>query len=252
MWIRGWDALTDIEKKLCRIYFERRAWCYAPRHSRYGKYGHKGVKFARKWHKVENFLTWAIPRYKAGWWLIRLDLSKGYGPENCDFIDPKQAIRQRQNHKLTQLTAFGVSKSLSEWAEDDRVIHPATTLSTRVGALRKALALSLDDPIGVEDAEYLLVAPRRQGVRLDFPSLRESEAFASEAIWTAEQEALAVEKHLPVVGIVAPEPPTPEPELDLSEHLMRELDVIEIALSAVEEEGHLYSVLRGGLGVLLK
>lgn len=61
-------------------------------------YSSKNIKVCKRWLKFENFLEDMGP-VPEGHWLIRLDKSKGFGPENCVWQLQKKYIKKKYEDK---------------------------------------------------------------------------------------------------------------------------------------------------------
>lgn len=61
-------------------------------------YQDKGIKVCEEWLSDKYaYLRWALPLYKDGLELDRIDNSKGYSPDNCRFSTAKASRRHRSN-----------------------------------------------------------------------------------------------------------------------------------------------------------
>ena len=61
-------------------------------------YQDRGITVCDEWLVFENFRDWAISHgYKEGLQIDRIDNDKGYCPENCRWITPKENINNRRN-----------------------------------------------------------------------------------------------------------------------------------------------------------
>jgi hypothetical protein len=70
------------------IYYIWRAMCtrcYNPLARQYPWYGGKGIKVCERWHTFENFVS-DMPNYEVGLTLDRIDPSKDYCKENCQWL----------------------------------------------------------------------------------------------------------------------------------------------------------------------
>ena len=83
-------------------------------HKKY--YYDRGIAVCKEWDSFENFLEWVLSSdYEVGLTIDRIDVNKGYSPENCRWATCKQ---QSNNRRVTvKLTYNGQTLSLSEWSD---------------------------------------------------------------------------------------------------------------------------------------
>jgi hypothetical protein len=89
--------------------------CLSKADQAYERYGAKGVKVCSEWLSFECFVRDMGPRPE-GMSLGRIDNNKGYCKENCRWETKTQQNRNRSNCR--SVTIEGVTKNLSEWAEE--------------------------------------------------------------------------------------------------------------------------------------
>ena len=107
-----------VEEKLYHMWYNMICRCKSSDHPAYTRYGGRGITVCTEWTSFEVFRAWALPNYKIGLWLDREDNNRNYTPENCRWVTPEAS---RDNVKGTRrLTAFGETKTVSEWARDPR------------------------------------------------------------------------------------------------------------------------------------
>lgn len=82
----------------------------------YKKY-YKDIKICKEWYDFDFFKEWALSNgYVEGYTIERLDVMKGYYPENCTWIPKeKQPINRRTK---SHLIINGIDKSFTEWANE--------------------------------------------------------------------------------------------------------------------------------------
>lgn len=95
--------------------------CYYEGHNRHELYAEKGVVVCDEWRdNFQAFYDWAILN---GWQkrltIDRRDNNGIYSPENCRIATQKVQSRNRSTN--IRLTYNGVTKVMSEWAEDLKV-----------------------------------------------------------------------------------------------------------------------------------
>jgi hypothetical protein len=88
--------------------------CYEPKTNRYENYGGSGIRVCKRWHSFINFLEDMGCRPE-GYTLDRLDHSKGYSKENCKWSTRTEQNRRKRTN--VRITAFGVTRCISEWME---------------------------------------------------------------------------------------------------------------------------------------
>lgn len=116
---------------LYKVWIAMRRRCNNPNNTDYASYGGRGIKVCSKWN--EDFLTfrdWANTHgYDSRLKLDRKNNNGPYSPKNCQWITHKLNCRNRRNS--VYLTAFGETKTLAEWAEDNRCVVKEDTLRKR-------------------------------------------------------------------------------------------------------------------------
>ena len=107
--------------KLSRTYAGMIERCYSKHNHAYSSYGGRGITVCDEWtFNPGSFFDWAFSQMKdtTGYQLDRIDNDKSYGPNNCKFVTPTENVRNRRNTRF--LTAWGETKPLAEWADDER------------------------------------------------------------------------------------------------------------------------------------
>ena len=79
-------------------------------------YFERNITVCKEWNIFENFYNWVIKsEYKTGFTIDRIDVNKGYSPNNCRWATPKQ---QSNNRQITKSFTYNEKTlSLSEWAD---------------------------------------------------------------------------------------------------------------------------------------
>lgn len=114
-----------------------RAWkamkrrCYNKEQAAYPRYGGRGIIVCDRWlNSFGNFLSDMGERLP-GTTLDRINNNGNYEPSNCRWATPKQQARNMRRNVC--VTAFGETKTISEWSDDERC-------AVTYGALRSRLA----------------------------------------------------------------------------------------------------------------
>lgn len=105
---------------LFKVYNGMKERCINPNHNRYEYYGGKGIKVCDEWRDdFKTFYDWAVVNgYRKGLTIDRKNGNKNYEPDNCRFTTPERQRRNMDSFNL--ITAFGESKCITDWAEDER------------------------------------------------------------------------------------------------------------------------------------
>ena len=91
-----------------------KARCLNKNSKSYKNYGARGITICDEWLCYENFHNWALHNgYKDNLTIDRIDNSKGYIPDNCQWIPWKENLMKQRRYIL--LTVNGETKTLSEW-----------------------------------------------------------------------------------------------------------------------------------------
>jgi hypothetical protein len=104
-----------------RIWRAMRSRCYYPKNKAYKYYGARGITVCDEWKN--NYLTfhnWAVKNgYFKGMTIERIDVNLAYCPENCTLIPFSEQNKNKRNTVF--MTWKGETKTMLEWAEDERV-----------------------------------------------------------------------------------------------------------------------------------
>jgi len=91
-----------------------RSRCNNPNTKAYESYGAKGIKVCDRWNSFENFLTDMGERPGKEYSIERIDLSKGYCPDNCKWATHTEQNRNRS--MCIYITVDGKCQTVKEWA----------------------------------------------------------------------------------------------------------------------------------------
>lgn len=95
---------------------EMRTRCHNPKSESYRDYGGRGIRVCGRWREsFENFWADMGSTYKPGLTIDRIDVGKGYEPDNCQWATRKQ---QNRNTRRNMMIHFrGETRCLGEWCE---------------------------------------------------------------------------------------------------------------------------------------
>jgi hypothetical protein len=127
--------------KLYGVFKNMHQRCNNPSNPGYFRYGGRGITICYEWQSFDLFLSWALENgYREGLSLEREHNDGNYEPSNCFWAtDLEQMNNTRRSRRVT---AFGETKSLSQWSRDSRckVSKPG---------LRKRLNNGIDPEIAI-------------------------------------------------------------------------------------------------------
>lgn len=126
-------APFELRKKLHRVWRGMRERCTYKQHKSYKYYGGRGIRVVEEWdNSFESFFQWALSReYEPGSKLDRVDNDGPYAPWNCRFISHKTQMNNTRMNVF--VTAWGETKTLSQWRDDPRCnIEDTHTIVRRI------------------------------------------------------------------------------------------------------------------------
>lgn len=126
--------------RLYGVFIAMRQRCLNPRAAEYENYGGRGISVCREWlgeKGFQNFYTWAInngydpdaPRGVCT--LDRIDVNKGYSPENCRWVTSSQQATNTTRNIM--VTYNGECRCLKEWGEIRGISYAALLKRYRSG-----------------------------------------------------------------------------------------------------------------------
>jgi hypothetical protein len=111
-----------------------KARCCTPSHAQYANYGGRGITVCDTWQKdFMAFHNWAITAdFHPLLVLDRIDNDGPYHPDNCRWTT--QLVNNRNRRKSVWVTAFGMTKTVDDWANDPRCTVHRSTIARRLKA----------------------------------------------------------------------------------------------------------------------
>jgi hypothetical protein len=87
--------------------------CMLPTHKSYKDYGGRGISVSEDWLNFKNFYNDMLPTYKKGLTLNRIDNSRGYSKENCEWTTVQsQNENTRANKRYNGVLITHISRQL--------------------------------------------------------------------------------------------------------------------------------------------
>lgn len=81
-----------------RIWYRIDSGCNNKNNKLFLSYGAKGVKMSEDWKDFKTFENWAINKgYENGLYFVRIDKTKDFTAENCEFVDKAEFFKRRAN-----------------------------------------------------------------------------------------------------------------------------------------------------------
>ena len=118
--------------------------CYRESDAAYARYGGRGIKMCDDWlDSFVSFEEWAVNNgYTENLTLDRIDVNKGYSPENCRWATwLTQANNQTRNHYVTYNEE---TKTVAEWAREKGLAY--NTLCSRLTRYGWSIEDALETP----------------------------------------------------------------------------------------------------------
>lgn len=108
--------------RLFRIWASMKSRCENPNRKDRAYYGGRGITVCDEWKEYEVFSKWAYENgYADNLSIDRIDVNKGYSPENCRWAD---AITQMNNTRHNRyITVGGETKTVTEWSRANHIPH---------------------------------------------------------------------------------------------------------------------------------
>jgi hypothetical protein len=105
---------------LYRVWSNMKGRCTNPQHPRYRLYGGRGISICPAWlNSFAQFRLDALAAgYEKGLEIDRIDPNGDYVPSNIRYVSRKEQVRNTRSTRW--LTAFGETKKVAEWVEDER------------------------------------------------------------------------------------------------------------------------------------
>ena len=138
--------------RIYRIYYGMRGRVTNSNRNRYKDYGERGITITDEWlgeHGFEHFRDWAMANgYADNLTIERIDVNKGYCPENCTWIPLSE---QCNNTRRTRRIEYnGETHTAAEWERITGINH-------------KTLARRIDSGKYTVEEAFTIIGQRRIG-----------------------------------------------------------------------------------------
>ena len=119
--------------RLHRIWKAMRSRTTNPNADHNNIYFNKGIRCCEEWTNYETFRDWAKENgYLEDLTLDRKDNEQDYGPQNCKWSTMTEQARNKTNNNNRIITAFGETKDIYEWGDDNRCVVSTQALRYRI------------------------------------------------------------------------------------------------------------------------
>lgn len=131
----------DSKSRLFHIWMSMKARCSNPRLKSYKNYGARGIDVCLLWRtSYESFHDWAVQHgYSDKLSIDRIDVNKGYTPENCRWTTSKEQCRNTRRN-----ICFN-GKCIAEWCEETGI--DKRTVYQRIRAYKWPLEKAIFTPV---------------------------------------------------------------------------------------------------------
>jgi hypothetical protein len=124
--------------------------CNNPNAAWYRIYGGRGIRVCEEWNSFESFQEWALANgYTDNLTIDRIDCNGHYCPENCRWATNIEQSNNKRNNRF--VTAFGETKTLSQWAADRRSTVSRGSIEKRIHrGMSPEMAISLPNSSAIK------------------------------------------------------------------------------------------------------
>lgn len=111
------DYYGYSKTRLYRVWASMIARCKYPNRRTYKDYGARGITVCEEWQDSLTFYKWALENgYKDDLTIERIDVNKGYSPDNCTWIPPEEQYKNRTDSE--RIMYNGKLITLKEYADE--------------------------------------------------------------------------------------------------------------------------------------
>lgn len=144
---KGWNATKHglRDHPLYRTWQHMKNRCYNPNSKDYKDYGERNITVCDLWKDdFVEFLYWALKHgWKQGLSIERIDINKGYSPDNCTWIPLAEQSKNRRTVRF--VTYKGETHNLAEWSRITGIAR--RTLESRLDSKNYTLEEAFETPV---------------------------------------------------------------------------------------------------------
>lgn len=149
--------------RLQNIFLHMKDRCYNPNFKEYKHYGGRGITICDEWQTPHSwkggraFKKWALENgYADNLTLDRIDVNKGYSPENCRWVSMEVQQNNKRNNRL--ITYKGKTQTIAQWSREVGI--PFKTIQGRLN--RKLPVEKIFSEKNLSEERYLDPEERRK------------------------------------------------------------------------------------------
>lgn len=106
-----------VKTRLYRCWRNMHDRCLNPKNKEFSNYGARGISICKEWRDFSVFYQWAISNgYRDDLTIDRIDVNKGYSPQNCRWTDTYNQARNRTDN--VWITIDGKRMIQEDWAKE--------------------------------------------------------------------------------------------------------------------------------------
>lgn len=108
----------ERDTRLYNIFHKMQSRCYNPNYREHCYYSDRGIKVCDEWKdNYIAFRNWALNNgYADNLSIDRIDVNKGYSPDNCRWASSREQNRNKRNN--VKITHDGKTMVLAAWCEE--------------------------------------------------------------------------------------------------------------------------------------
>lgn len=151
-------AKREHEERLYHVWKSMKQRCENPNRPNYVWYGAKGISVCDEWQNYLTFKKWAYENGyddkapKGGCTLDRIDIEKGYNPQNCRWISMADQNRNKSYHRYVEYRGERLT---------------VTQLARKTGMIKETLVYRLNSNWSVEDAVNKPIKKNHCGAKME-------------------------------------------------------------------------------------